>query len=448
MAPAHVATVVEALQAVLPVRSGALEFKLVSHAEDPRDCEVGVKVTFEVVLYEDDGSIADIIQQEVLVIAVAHCSDRARATAYLRGWALALPAVAEHLGIERPFPHDLIFREILDDTGLVHEADFEAAFRDPERMRALARARVDAEIAEEFVHLREKLEAHLGPDEPRVAAVMAFAQRPSIEVDVDYFAPPDGPLGTSRLGGLPDLPPDVPWPRFREEPLDFLGQIDLASLHASMGAAAAALPATGWLSFFCALRYQGCPDPDDPACRGGGRVLYFDGARERLTRRSLPDGILELPAREAECRLRRPALPYPLTPFYSLLQEFPSAANPYKAAFDAYAFLGDFVQPDLGRTHDVAHQRPRDRLLGYADPFGVVDPYLQCARHAHGVPSEELWTRATIERAAEWTLLFQADSQPDAGVMLGNLGVIWFFIRAEDLLARRFDRVWTVRRSH
>ncbi|MBX3232319.1 MAG: DUF1963 domain-containing protein [Labilithrix sp.] len=58
----------------------------------------------------------------------------------------------------------------------------------------------------------------------------------------------DDAIGTSRLGGLPDLPPAEPWPRLRGQALAFLAQLELHALHALHEGLA--LPREGLLSFF------------------------------------------------------------------------------------------------------------------------------------------------------------------------------------------------------
>jgi hypothetical protein len=55
------------------------------------------------------------------------------------------------------------------------------------------------------------------------------------------------PLGASRFGGLPDLPPDVAWPEIEGKKLPFLAQINLADLPTSNEPA---LPPDGWLYAF------------------------------------------------------------------------------------------------------------------------------------------------------------------------------------------------------
>src|SRR4029079_5164991 len=44
--------------------------------------------------------------------------------------------------------------------------------------------------------------------------------------------------------------------------------------------------------------------------------------------------------------------------------------------------------------------------------------------------------------ASDWVLLLQLDADDGAQVMWGGLGMLYFWIRREDLAARRFDRAW------
>ena len=44
--------------------------------------------------------------------------------------------------------------------------------------------------------------------------------------------------------------------------------------------------------------------------------------------------------------------------------------------------------------------------------------------------------------ASDWILLLQLDSDRDADLMWGDAGYLYYWIRAEDLAAGRFDRVW------
>jgi len=44
----------------------------------------------------------------------------------------------------------------------------------------------------------------------------------------------------------------------------------------------------------------------------------------------------------------------------------------------------------------------------------------------------------------DWQLLFQLDSDDDARMVWGTFGRIYFWIRRDDLAAKRFDRVWMI----
>src|SRR4051812_38477 len=73
-------------------------------------------------------------------------------------------------------------------------------------------------------------------------------------------------IGGNRLGGAPDLPRAMRWPRCQGRLLSFLGQFRLADLAA---VAPGAVPASGELSVFANLEAsEGVPGIDE----GGGRV--------------------------------------------------------------------------------------------------------------------------------------------------------------------------------
>ena len=44
----------------------------------------------------------------------------------------------------------------------------------------------------------------------------------------------------------------------------------------------------------------------------------------------------------------------------------------------------------------------------------------------------------------DWRLLMQIDTDDDADMMWGDAGMIYFWIRDQDLRARRFDKTWMI----
>ena len=46
--------------------------------------------------------------------------------------------------------------------------------------------------------------------------------------------------------------------------------------------------------------------------------------------------------------------------------------------------------------------------------------------------------------ADDWMLLLQLDSEEAEGMMWGDVGMLYFWIRRTDLTDRRFDRCWVL----
>lgn len=85
------------------------------------------------------------------------------------------------------------------------------------------------------------------------------------------------PLGASRFGGLPDLPPSLTWPEHDGRKLPLVAQIDFASLPHWEGSP---LPADGWLYYFARF---------DAAQSFLTEVRYHAGSRSALVRASRPE---------------------------------------------------------------------------------------------------------------------------------------------------------------
>jgi hypothetical protein len=85
------------------------------------------------------------------------------------------------------------------------------------------------------------------------------------------------PLGASRVGGLPDLPPGVAWPRHRGKRLPFIAQVELSGFSGAGGL----LPPDGWLYAFGLL----CDEDHSPPPVA---VFTHRGPREALVRTREP----------------------------------------------------------------------------------------------------------------------------------------------------------------
>jgi uncharacterized protein YwqG len=64
----------------------------------------------------------------------------------------------------------------------------------------------------------------------RIAKPLADLSEPCVLVTTHARPYETAPLGRSRIGGWPDLPASIEWPCWRDKPLAFLAQINLAEL--------------------------------------------------------------------------------------------------------------------------------------------------------------------------------------------------------------------------
>ena len=338
--------------------------------------------------------------------------------------------------------------------------------------------------------------------------------RPQVEMVVEALVPtlvfrpqPKGRagLGGTRIGGTPDLPPGLAWPRrtkpadveaiakrgnveageemrrhFRKElPYAFFAQVDLGEAQEQTGgqargqdAPAAALPGHGRLLFF----YDLSAGPWDNGTEST-RVIWDESPHDGLVTQVMPPDL----ARAAEAHRaeiakvnRQFALPVPKpdsgTPYggparpMSLhaslrppaIESLEMEARPtLKAALaprsDGEESFRDAYQDLFSRAFDsyygAANTGRRNQLLGAPLPE-QSDPRLEAevvSRFGVQHLSQEQWKahRPEIEAGARsWRLLLQID----VGDFLqeDGEGTVYFLIRASDLTDRRFDRVVAV----
>jgi uncharacterized protein YwqG len=100
-----------------------------------------------------------------------------------------------------------------------------------------------------------------------------------VEVDEDAI-----PIGSSKLGGLPDLPDEMEFPRYEKGVLCFMGQINLKE--AKPYDKDNLFPESGILYLFYDAYEQPWGFEEDEGCY---KVLFFDGDTTELKRREYPD---------------------------------------------------------------------------------------------------------------------------------------------------------------
>jgi uncharacterized protein YwqG len=238
-------------------------------------------------------------------------------------------------------------------------------------------------------------------------------------------------LAQSRIGGLPDLPPEFKWPRYDGLALSFIAQLDLAEL--ALQPSVLPLPRQGSLVFFydSEQRTWGF----DPKDRGSAVVSYIGAPTSSLVRTDLPADVSE-PGKFQCCALR-----------YNHEQNLPDACSAY---YDPE--LSEDEKTLLFNYHDAVRDQsnaPRHRIGGHADC--VQNPMeLECQLVTNGLycgdaTGYEDPRRATLASGTlEWRLLLQIDTDDDARMMWGDCGTIYYWIREEDLRACDFDKCWLI----
>jgi uncharacterized protein YwqG len=229
-------------------------------------------------------------------------------------------------------------------------------------------------------------------------------------------------VGASKLGGLPDLPPKIAWPRWKTGYLTFVAKVNLAELPASDS-----LPTVGMLSFFYDREQSAWGFA--PNHKEGFRLWYFPEPSQ-LIRTVEPESFM-FPC--AQLSFER---------FLSLPDTSAESLTDLLLDIEGDGLYYDCVEkcagPEpqhriLGLPHVIQGDMPLERQLvtngAYAgNAGGYKDP-----------------RRKELEPgSADWTLLLQIDSDDNAKMMWGDAGVLYVWIRRQDLASRNFDKAWAI----
>lgn len=238
--------------------------------------------------------------------------------------------------------------------------------------------------------------------------------------------------GQSKLGGLPDLPAGTAWPDMKGAPMEFIAQIQLADAHPLDPTGA--LPAQGLLSFFYDSDQQTYgADPND---RAGLKVFYFEQPASALQRTDAP-ASLPAQGRARVCSIgMSDEVTLPLQPNLEI-------TSLQWSEDDQQHYDGALQQLSSGVKH------PIHRLLGHPDTI-QDDMRMECQLAANGVAdpgSAPDRVKQLTPGANDWILLLQVDSDPSIGMQWANAGMLYFWIRRQDLAQKRFDNVWVVLQS-
>jgi uncharacterized protein YwqG len=295
------------------------------------------------------------------------------------------------------------------------------------------------------------------------------------------------PLGASKIGGRPDLPPEMAWPkrpaypdaetraashrkeadrlladskktrswmtpeqgeRFCAEykakadaietefPLAFLGQVNLTELAGESGFDAT-FPGKGRLLLF--YDYWEQPEDFTPEASVGWQVLWDTTPVEELVRAPIPSELSAISDDQWTCvfKAARISTRTILTPIPLNDKGWTAFPLDDDEALEEYQeWLSEFGTPDMeGRDNHQFGGFPQTLQNGLQACAQLVTHGLNCGTH-------EVWktdeARELLKSAGQWRLVMQLGVDANAGIP--SPGAYYVIMREEDIASRRFDR--------
>ena len=284
---------------------------------------------------------------------------------------------------------------------------------------------------------REEIRAHL------VSYGLADKADSILALGVDCFGFSTDPeeddniaVGSSKLGGCPDMPVGVDWPCRGSRPLSFLGQIRIGDLMSCSGEELPVCEPDCLLSFSYDAEEQ--PWGFDPKDRDGWRVFGWSEELEQLERRELPcdeDDEEEFGFEACSVSFYRKFS----LPSVGIVEETLGLDTD---EVDRYAA---FVE----EVYDTQEGTGEHQVLGLPMEIqGEMRGDCQLAFHGVFVGDSSRYTHPDYEKLTEqdntWVLLLQLDTDDGAGMMWGDVGRLFFWLRQEDLSKGVFENCWLV----
>ena len=238
------------------------------------------------------------------------------------------------------------------------------------------------------------------------------------------------PLGTSKIGGLPDLPSTIPWPELNGAPQSFIVQLRLADLQPF--AFTHSLPSQGMLWFFYDAQQQ--TFGENPEDTTGWRILYHP-TDQQLTR---TPATAKLPS-----AARFPAATIAFMPELTLAQQ-PQLEIPNLQWSDDEQAKYDSI---FSQFYDEADKdAPRHQLFGH--PYTIGDDMrIQCELLSNNKTLDAPHADDFAKTANQWHLLLQIDSDDSLHMQWASSGLLYYWLRQTDLDKHQFEHSWLVLQS-
>ncbi|MDJ0915772.1 MAG: DUF1963 domain-containing protein, partial [Desulfobacterales bacterium] len=99
---------------------------------------------------------------------------------------------------------------------------------------------------------------------------------------------------------------------------------------------------------------------------------------------------------------------------------------------------------------EAFEDNPMHQMGGYPYPMQGDQMELECQLVTNGLYCgdasgyQDPRAKELQKGVADWQLLFQMDSDDDLNLMWGDAGLIYFWIRKQDAMAKSFEKTWLV----
>lgn len=276
--------------------------------------------------------------------------------------------------------------------------------------------------------------------------------RPSIVLRPIPTSESDLNLGQSRMGGTPDLPPDIKWPEYQGKHQVFVAQFamdDLEGWAQSLG-----LPATGHLYFFHDQEHSSQMGPKQ---KRSTLVMYSPSPCEALRRTDFPDDLEDDDHKCPLCKVELHRLQQHAPPWSPVWQSFDSSdREAIKTIREYNTLLFDHLRGVLGWPD--GETEPWHVLGGFPTKLVQDSVEFECESYMCDLSEDERWEMSHDEALAfsdqqdiaaqDWVQLLQCDYDSTTGTCWSDVGMLCYLIRKQDLAALAFDRVVAIMQSH
>jgi len=289
---------------------------------------------------------------------------------------------------------------------------------------------------------------------PNIKELLKPMSKPSIQIAIDKIA--NCPIGSSKVGGKPDLPTDFKWFYFDVEdddgtvdkyPLSFLAQINCEDVH--QYDKDSLLPTNGMLYFFYEMDTFSWGF--DPKNKGSARVYYHPGDVSELHRTDFPPDFPEeyqLPEMPMTFSVKNE-----LPSFDEFFEQYNDDDNYEWEYEDVCKYDDTIAEMGFESVHgDDEKEEAITKLLGYASVI-QNSMLLECEKVTNGIYCGEATNippdilRQHKENSKQWQLLFQLDSiylDNREIVMWGDMGRLFYYIKIDDLKNMNFENCWLI----